>query len=187
MTRFNLKEKAEYVGTLRTVNVFLMEMLASWIPSVPEMEAKVLLGRHVWDLAQHADLLGKRVFELRAPLHYSPPLWEPYRQLLQGIAGLDSTQDRLAGFYECLLPAISQRHEHYLQRTDRLQDEPTVRILERIRQDQERMRQEHAALLRELPALAKGMPKWVRELASGEGELQFLRPEAVELAAAKGD
>jgi hypothetical protein len=187
MKRFNLKEKAEYVGTLRTVNVLLMEMLARWVPSTPEMEVKVLLGRHLWDLAQHADLLGKRVFELRAPLHYGPPLSDPYRQWLQRIAGFDSTQDRLAAFYECLLPAICKRHEHYLQHTDRLQDEPTVRIIERIRQDQERMHQEHAALIRELPTLAKSMPQWVKELAAGEGGSQFLRPEAVEFAAAKGE
>lgn len=187
MNRFTLKEKAEYIGTLRTLDVSLMEMLARWVPSTPEMEVKVLLGRHLWDLAQHADLLGKRVFELRAPLHYSPPLSDAYRQWLQRIAEMGSTQDRLAAFYECLLPAISKRHEHYLGHTDGLQDEPTVRILGRIRQDQERMQQEHAALLRELPALAKNMPQWSKELAAGEGGLQLLRAEAVELATAKGE
>lgn len=187
MNRFTLKEKAEYVGTLRTVNVSLMEMLARWVPSTPEMEVKVLLGRHLWDLAQHADLLGKRVFELRAPLHYSPPLSDPYRQWLQRIAETGSTQDRLAAFYECLLPAISKRHEHYLGHTDGLQDEPTVRILERIRQDHDRMQREHGALLRELPALAKNMPQWSKELAAGEDGLQLLRGEAVEVAAGRGE
>ena len=40
--------------------VALMEIAAAWTPTTPEMEVKVLLGRHIWDFAQHADALGKR-------------------------------------------------------------------------------------------------------------------------------
>lgn len=66
-----LREKAEHLGTFRWLEVFLMETLARWVPTTPEMEVKILMGRHIWDAAQHADALGKRTFELRAPLHYT--------------------------------------------------------------------------------------------------------------------
>ena len=46
-----LREKAEYLATLRWLEVFLMETLARWVPTTPEMEVKVLFGRHLWDAA----------------------------------------------------------------------------------------------------------------------------------------
>ena len=176
MTRFTIKEKADYVGTLRTVNVTLMETLARWVPTSPEMEVKVLMGRHLWDFAQHADLLGKRVFELRAPLHFSPPAAEPYAAWLEGVKGLSATADRLAAFYDGVMPAIVDRHKHYLERTDALQDEPTVRILDRILQDQARMQQEYRALLASQPELAKGTSQLPGETVKAERALPFVRP-----------
>ena len=43
---------------------YLQTQLAEWIPTTPEMEVKVLFGRHVWDCARQADAFGKRAFEL---------------------------------------------------------------------------------------------------------------------------
>ena len=42
--------------------------LGGWIALTPELPAKLLFGRHVWDCAQHADRWGRRLPELRAPL-----------------------------------------------------------------------------------------------------------------------
>ena len=36
-----------------------MRILGGWIALTPELAAKLLFGRHVWDCAQHADLLGQ--------------------------------------------------------------------------------------------------------------------------------
>ena len=66
----SVQDRAEYVATFRFIQVFLMETLARWVPQTPEMEVKVLFGRHIWDLAQQADGLGKRGYELRAPLAF---------------------------------------------------------------------------------------------------------------------
>src|SRR5216110_248531 len=99
-----LREKAEHLATFRWLEVFLMETLARWVPTTPEMEVKVLMGRHLWDFAQHADWLGKRAFELRAPLHYNLPPSPEFTQWLNDVAGNQATQDRLASFYEGALP-----------------------------------------------------------------------------------
>ena len=48
------------IATFRFVSVQLMETVAAWTPTTPEMEVKVLLGRHIWDFAQQADALGNR-------------------------------------------------------------------------------------------------------------------------------
>src|SRR5256885_1016470 len=51
----------------------MMRILGGWIALTPEVDAKLLFGRHVWDCAQHADLWGKRLPELRAAAQVSEP------------------------------------------------------------------------------------------------------------------
>jgi hypothetical protein len=94
------------------------------------MEVKILFGRHVWDCARHADALGKRAFELRAPLHYTLPASAAFNEFLDEIAGLSLTADRVAGFYDVACPIVSEQYRLYVGLTDSLMDEPTVRILD---------------------------------------------------------
>ena len=159
---YSVQQRAECVGTFRWVEVQLMEMLAGWIPTTPEMEVKILFGRHVWDCAQHADVLGKRAFELRAPLHFTLPAAEPYRQFLGDIGGLCATIDRLSGFYDTICPGMVERYRAYLDNTDSLMDEPTVRALEVILRDYERMAEERTRLAGESVGLASAaaLPEW---------------------------
>ncbi|MBI1787417.1 MAG: hypothetical protein HYR60_07690 [Acidobacteria bacterium] len=171
-----IREKAEYVGTFRGVRVYLMEMLARWVPTTPELEVKVLFGRHIWDLAQHADALGKRAFEIRAPLHYTLRPSEEYQRLLEEISGCQGTAERIHGFYSVILPGLEKRHGDYLAHTDSLQDEPTVRILDRIQLDDARMRRESQALLAEIP-LRLADPEWPGRLAAQDSAVtQFVVP-----------
>jgi hypothetical protein len=161
-----VKEKAESVGTFRWIEVTLMETLASWVPTTPEMEIKVLFGRHVWEAAQNADGLGKRAFELRAPLHYTLPPQPGYEALVRELASVEQTSDRVSVFYDAVLPALEKRYVGYLAATDHLLDEPTVRVMERILDGYKRMRSERetwckeAALAAPNPALAAD---WKRE------------------------
>ena len=140
-----------------------MEMLAAWVPTTPEMEIKVLFGRHVWDCAQHADALGKRAFELRAPLHYSLPPVEDYRDSLREVANLTGTRERVSAFYGAVCPAMVGRYRAYLETTDSLMDEPTVRILETIIRDYGRMSDEMRRLAEEAAGIgsAEALHEWV--------------------------
>jgi len=136
---YSVQEKAECVGTFRWIEIQLMEMLARWVPTTPEMEIKILFGRHVWDCAQHADALGKRAFELRAPLHYTLPAIQAYSALLHDIADLPQTADRVYACYSIICPGIVERYRGYIGNTDPLMDEPTVRILGSVLLDYDRM------------------------------------------------
>ena len=151
----NVGNRADAVGTFRCINVMLMEMLAGWVPSTPEMEVKVLFGRHIWLVAQHADQLGKRARELRAPLNYSRPPREGYLQGLKALAAVGATEGRLEGFYEMLLPSLAAVYRHYIEHNDRLVDEPTILICEGALRDIERMQTEHVQLRQELASLRK--------------------------------
>jgi len=128
----SVKEKAEYLGVFRWMEVFLMETLAGWVPTTPEMEVKVLFGRHVWESAQNADELGKRTFEMRAPLHYTVRPLPSMAAFLEGLSELQQTGDRIHVFYDVVAPAVMERYRSYLHCTDQLLDEPSVRVIERI-------------------------------------------------------
>jgi hypothetical protein len=166
----NVAERARRIATFRYVEVRLMEIAAAWTPTTPELEAKVLLGRHIWDFAQHADALGKRVFELRLPLQHSLRPAEPYCRLLEDLAGLDGTAQRLGGLYAGLLPGVQRRYSLYAAGADPILDAPSLVILERIQQDLARQRQEAEALRAELrlPAAAAAAATWAEREAALE-------------------
>jgi hypothetical protein len=131
-----------------------MEMLAGWIASTPEMELKVLFGRHVWECAQHADALGKRAFELRVSLHFTlEPLGE-YREFLQSANEISDSRTRLNRFYDVILPGLLTKYQDYLAWTDPLMDEPSVRIVQGIIDSIHRMHTECAELRAEHPVFA---------------------------------
>lgn len=148
----NVKSRAQAVGTFRHVNVRLMETLAGWIPATPEMEAKILLGRHLWLFAQTADRLGKRARELRAPLHFDRAPAPAYARAIAALSDVKASASRMEALYAIALASLERAYRGYLARTDSLIDEPTVVILEEALRDVDRMRRERANLPEALQA-----------------------------------
>jgi hypothetical protein len=173
-----VRERALALATFRAVEVRLMETLAAWIPNTPEMEAKVLLGQHVWDAAQHADALGRRTLELRAPLHFTRPPADAYRAVLDALAGEAATPRRLGGLYDALLPGLAARYRAYLGATDALLDAPSVRIVEGILRDLERMCAEGRALQEVLPALRADAVHAARLREAEQAVPELVQPES---------
>jgi hypothetical protein len=167
-----VKERAEFVATMRYVQVWLMETLAAWVPTTPEMEVKLLFGEHIWDVAQHADALGKRTFELRLPLQHSLRPADGYADLLVELARTGPTPERLAAVYDVMLPALTTRSRRYLDQTDALSDAPTVRILERHFADTARMIEAARALRQDLPALGLQARDWAEVLQAREAAIE---------------
>lgn len=164
----SVQDRGETLATFRFIQVRLMETLARWVPTTPEMEVKLLFGAHIWDVAQHADALGKRVYELRMPLQHSLEPTAGYLEALQELSAAHETSHRLAGVYEAILPRLGDRYRRYLDRTDALMDAPSVRIIERVLQDHPRMTREYRHLLDELPKLEPADPRWVANLRDME-------------------
>jgi hypothetical protein len=161
----NVKNRAEAVATYRKVNVHLMESLAAWVPSTPEMELKILFGRHLWLVAQLADRLGRRTRELRAPLHHNREPQAEFARALATLAALRPSASRLHGLYEIALPAVAAEYDRYIAATDAVIDEPTVVILQDGMRDIERMRAEAARLPAEFPALGAAQGRDCAEVA----------------------
>jgi len=159
-----VRERADCIATFRFASVFVMETLARWVPTTPELEVKILLGRHIWEFAQHADHFGRRTHELRAALHFTREPVPAYAEALQRLAEADSTGDRVDGMYDAALPDLASRLRWYRDETDRMVDEPSVRILERVLTDYDRMRQECEQMRAEQPVLPRGRQGWLGEL-----------------------
>lgn len=111
----------------------LMRALAGWYIQTPQVELKFFLGGEEWLSAQHADALRTRVLELRYPRRDVDKKWD--RDLLAFTAELmkaASLNEFLAGVYEVTLPALRDELQEYLDRTDPLDDAPTVYHLRHI-------------------------------------------------------
>jgi hypothetical protein len=162
-----------------------MELLAGWVPSTPEMEIKVLFGRHVWECAQHADALGKRAFELRSPLHYTREPLSGYRDFLLQFAGVTESAERLEGFYDIVIPGLCSKYRSFLSWTDPLMDEPSVRVMNTILDSVDRMQVECTELRAELPAMKRPEGSSGFTLQTDTFE-EFVNPEKTETRAVPG-
>src|SRR6266545_3174447 len=80
----------------------MTRILGGWLALTPELSAKLLMGRHVWDNAQHADAFGKRLPELRAPAQSSEPGSAGFAALMDALESPEAphqTVERLVGVY----------------------------------------------------------------------------------------
>jgi hypothetical protein len=178
MPQLTIAQKADTIATFRYLSEFLMETLARWTPLTPELEVKILFGRHLWEFAQHADAFGHRTAELRAGLHYTRPPAAGYRQALDGISGFLSASERVQSVYDALVPDLARRYHECLRLADPLLDQPTIRIVERIVQDLDRLQNERREMLADV-TLAPLAPDWARQLRdrlAAEVEIVEFRP-----------
>ena len=56
---FSADDSARLCRNYRYACERMTRIMAGWIALTPELSAKLLLGRHVWDRAQHADGWGR--------------------------------------------------------------------------------------------------------------------------------
>ena len=166
----SVNDRAERLATFRWVEVRLLETAAAWTPTTPELELKVLFGRHIWDFAQHADALGKRTFELRERAQHSRPPTGGYQRLLDDVLRLEDTAQRLAALYDAVLPGLTRRYEAYLEDADPILDAPSFVVVDRILNDLRRQRADAQEIRRDL-GLAAAVPG---DLGRREGVLELV-------------
>jgi hypothetical protein len=149
----------------------MMRVLGGWIALTPELDAKLLFGRHVWDCAQHADLWGRRLPELRAPAQQSEPANErvvALVELVQRVEAPEQTVERVTGVYRVLKPHLATVYEHHLTVANPVYEPPTRRILGRVIEEERRHAAAGAVVLDRLtsrdPALAQRARAWERRL-----------------------
>jgi len=151
-----------------------MRILGGWIALTPEVDVKLLFGRHVWDCAQHADLWGRRLPELRSKAQESEPANAAVVaafDLIETAAAPAQTVERVVAIYWVVKPHLATVYERHLGVANPVYEPPTRRILVRCIEEERR----HAAaggrvldrLLARDPALAERARGWERRVLDG--------------------
>jgi hypothetical protein len=167
---FSVDASARLLRHYRYVEERMMRIMGGWIALTPELPAKLVFGRHVWDCAQHADLWGRRLPELRAPAQQSEPpnaAFVRFMDLLESPEGPRQSAERLAGIYHVLKPHLVATYERHLAAANPIYEPPTRRILERVIGEERRHVAGGTIVLRHL---TEGAGEWIRRLGDALAE-----------------
>jgi hypothetical protein len=132
---YSVEESASMLRHYRYAEEHMMRIMAGWIALTPELQVKLEFGRQVWDCAQHADILGKRLPELRAQAQVSEPPNAEFVAFITTLANReapDETIERLVGLYRVLKPHLLSMYTQHLSACNPVYEPPTRRILERL-------------------------------------------------------
>ena len=104
---------------------------ATWIPLLAPLEIKAGMARFIWQNAETADALRRRVFELRFPnrLLEEEGGDRPLIKLFGAVKDSPSGAAFLLSFGKILLPALANVYQAYLETSDTIADGPTHRFL----------------------------------------------------------
>src|SRR5260370_25145870 len=62
---FQVEESARRVGNYKWAEMRLFEVLGGWVATVPELDVKLVLGRHTYHHAWHSELSHQHLRALR--------------------------------------------------------------------------------------------------------------------------
>jgi hypothetical protein len=134
-------ESAKTIRHYRYAVERMTRILGGWMALTPELSAKLLMGRHVWDNAQHADAWGKRLPELRAAAQVSEPANARLVAFLDAVEAAErpeQTIERLVAIYRVLKPHLLATYKAHLATANAVYEPPTCRILARCIEDERR-------------------------------------------------
>jgi hypothetical protein len=139
---FTVAESARRVGHYKWIEMRLFETLGGWVATVPELDVKLVLGRHCYHHAWHAELWNKRLPELREmnPERLTVP---PNVELVAFVDAMrepeapGQTIEKLVGVYRVLIPRKIAAYTYHQHATSTITDAPTIRSLGFILQDEQ--------------------------------------------------
>jgi hypothetical protein len=175
---------AERVRRYRWLEERLMRILGGWIALTPELPVKLLFGRHVWDCAQHADLWGRRLPELRAAAQRGEPPSQGFAHLVDLIDGLQAQHEsiaRVVSVYRVLKPHLIAAYETHLAETNPIYEPPTRRILIRCLDEERRHVAAGAVILERLTKSGTTLAEeWEQRLVEELGRVEGLAAATVQ-------
>jgi hypothetical protein len=138
---FSVEDSARRVGNYKWAEMRLFEVLGGWVATVPELDVKMVLGRHAWFHAEHAKRWDERLPELREMnrerLNQPPNAeFERFMDAVREPEAADLTIEKLVGAYRVLIPRFVGVYTYHLNGTSRITDAPTIRALTFILQDE---------------------------------------------------
>jgi hypothetical protein len=136
--RYDVEATARRLRNFRYAEEWTMMILGGWVATIPELPVKTGLGKVIWDCAQAADALGKRLPELRCgrkAVAASESANRGFAAFIETVAEPerpDQTIEKLAGVFDVLKPHLCEVYERHSRETDPIADAPTIEILDEI-------------------------------------------------------
>jgi len=113
------------------------ELAAFWLPSTPEMDAKVLLAEQCGDEMRHYGLISRRLAEIGDDLSGFDPLAEGHSPLYQYQRGLRTTVERVAAGPFTSEAIATVRNEQFVRFCASVGDHETARLYSDVIQPEE--------------------------------------------------
>ncbi len=138
---FGVEESARRIGNYRWTEMRLFEALGGWVATVPELDVKMVLGRHCYEHAWHAELFTKRLPELREMNveRQTKPANAEFEAFMAAVVEPEApelTIEKLVGVYRVLLPRKIAAYTFHMNATSTITDSPTIRSLNFALQDE---------------------------------------------------
>jgi uncharacterized ferritin-like protein (DUF455 family) len=161
----SVQRNLELLGRYQYLEIQMMELMGSWACTIEDPEIKIAFGRQMFQDAVHADLLGKRIPELKgrsAHFHAIPPP-DAVVRIIETVWKAQGDLKRMAGLYRVLKPALIEAYTRHIGLAEIPADEPTVYILRHIAEEEK----DHCAwaekIIHRLPADPL-VGEWERDL-----------------------
>jgi len=136
--RWDVEATARRIRNFRYAEEWMMMIMGGWLATVPELPAKTGLGKIIWESAQAADALGKRLPELRCgrkSVDSSESPNDSFAAVIREVAEPEHaslTIEKLSGMFDVLKPHLLEVYERTMRATDQIADAPTIEILDEI-------------------------------------------------------
>ena len=138
---FDVAESARRIGNYKWIEMRLFESLGGWVATIPELDVKMVLGRHCYHHAWHSELWHKRLPELREmnPERLTQPANDELVSFVDALRQPEApelTIEKLVGVYRVLVPRLIGAYTSHLKATSSINDAPTMRSLRFVLQDE---------------------------------------------------
>jgi uncharacterized ferritin-like protein (DUF455 family) len=133
----DVRTNGRKLSVLYTVEVECARLVGSWIPRVPEIPVKLFLARMIFEDAEHAHWLERRLAELRISDQEIQTFRSrscPSLRLLESVSDPD---DFLTGLFRIVKPALLADYTRHLATSPPYVDDPSIRVIARIMDDLE--------------------------------------------------
>jgi len=113
------------------------ELAGYWLPSTPELEAKMVFAGQCGDEMKHYRLIGERLVELGASGEDAEAPGEGYSPLYEYLLGLRTTVERVAAGPFAREAIAEVRNEQFIALCERSGDAGTARLYREVIQPEE--------------------------------------------------
>ena len=120
----------------RFIEYETLRILAAWLPATAMMDWKLVMGRLLWEDAQHVQQLYQRLREIQTPA-FRPPGDDALERLMAESLHAPSAADLLAGLFRVIKPALAATYRWHCQQTFANPDAPTLYAFKHILLDEE--------------------------------------------------